>query len=114
MLFSFQVLTDLGLVAPTSAMAAKLAALGNTQVYTYYFDHHITYHSVELNYIFGIPYIGGSVDEFGILQKFDEVDKDKSSLFMKMWSDFAKTGCVQIEVSHKTKLYNCICDPMDM
>ena len=89
---SLQVLTDLGLVAPTSFMAEKLSRKRNSQVYTYYLDHHTSYHSVELNYVFGVPYIGGSVDEIEILRNFTDVDKRKSSMFMKMWSNFAKFG----------------------
>ena len=86
-----QVLTDLGLVAPTSSMAETLSK-SNPDVYTYYLDHHTSYHSVELNYVFGVPFIGGSVDEFGILKNFTDVDKTKSTKFMRMWTNFAKYG----------------------
>lgn len=73
-------------------MAVKLAKRDSSKVFTYYLDHHISYHSVELNYIFGVPYIGGCVDEIGILREFTDEDKKKSALFMEIWSNFAKYG----------------------
>ena len=86
-------LTDLGLVAPTSEMAGLLSHRKQQQVYVYYFNHQISYHSVELNFVFGTPFIQGSVDEFeqlNIVKNFTAKDKWRSNMFMKLWVNFAK------------------------
>ena len=91
-----QVLSDIGLVAPTAQMATLLSAQENMKVYIYYLENYISYHSVELNYVFGVPWIGGDVDELGMFNDMEKVpqDKTKSLQFMKMWTNFAKTGLV--------------------
>lgn len=87
-----QVLSDLGLVAPTSHMASMLARKAGMPVFLYHMDNDISYHSVELNYVFGVPIVGGDVDEMGIINDFNDTDRTISHMFMRLWTDFAKHG----------------------
>ena len=75
-------------------MASQLARGSHAKVYLYHLDNMPSYHSVELNYVFGTPFIGGDVDEMGILNTrlFTEFDKQKSVMFMQMWVNFARYG----------------------
>ena len=45
----------------------------------------------ELNYIFGSPYTGFSVDT-GTRQLFTEADKEVSKQMMMLWTNYAKYG----------------------
>ncbi len=85
-------MSDLGLLAPTDKMAQELSKRPGMHVYKYHVDNEISYHSVELNYVFGVPWAGGDVDEMGIIKIYNETDKDISVMFMKLWTDFAKHG----------------------
>ena len=85
-------LSDIGLVAPTNEMAGKLSTVPGMRVYLYHLDNLVSYHSVELNYVFGTPFIGGEVDEMGVLSNFSDNDREYCRIFMKLWTDFAKTG----------------------
>ena len=81
------------MVAPTAEMADKLAAKSGQKVYLYYVDNYISFHSVELNHVFGVPWIGGNVDELGIWKDMTSVfDKKRSVTFMQLWTNFAKFG----------------------
>ena len=76
-------------------MADHLAAKPGQKVYLYYVDNYISYHSVELNHVFGVPWIGGDVDELSIWKKMDApMDKQRSVTFMQLWTNFAKWGYV--------------------
>ena len=89
---SLQVLSDLGLVAPTAEMAGRLAVREEHPVYMYYFNSALSYHSVELNYVFGLPFVPGSVDEMGAITQFNDSDKEISSFMIKLWTNFATYG----------------------
>lgn len=90
-----QVLSDLGLLAPTIQMASDIASAPGTDTYVYYLDLEESYHSVELNYVFGLPFIGGVIDEYNkefSPETSSSVVKRLSLTIMKMWTSFAKYG----------------------
>ena len=91
---TIKVLSDIGLVAPTAEMASYLAEKEGMPVYIYYLQNYISYHSVELNYVLGVPWIGGELDELGMFNDMARVPEDKvrSVEFMRIWSNFAKYG----------------------
>ncbi len=84
------------MVAPTVELATLLSSHPDTQIYQYHFSTQDSYHSVELNYIFGAPFSGKFADEMsaGNGKNFSSKDRDHSRLMMLIWSDFAKYGYV--------------------
>ena len=92
----FQLLSDMHMVAPTVDLAMLLANHSDMRVYQYHFTTQDSYHSVELNYIFGAPFSGLYADEMGAgeAKNFTEKDKDHSRFMMTLWTDFAKYGYV--------------------
>ena len=82
------------MVAPTVDMA-ELVSRHSNEIYQYHFSTHNTYHSVELNYIFGAPFSGHFADEMtinGSVNDFDSNQRRQSERIMKLWSNFAKYG----------------------
>ena len=92
---------DSGFLAPTVMQSNSLAEGGNSP-YFYIFGHHIKHsvlpdwagamHIMELFFVFGAPYkpIPGIFSS--IVSRFTELEKGLSSLMMKLWTNFAKTG----------------------
>ena len=81
------------MVAPTVDIASKVSD-HNVPVYHYHFAPRISYHSVELNYVFGSPFNGKYADEMGSYfgTNFTEEDRKHSREVMVMWTQFAKHG----------------------
>ena len=70
----------------------------NTYLYQFgYLPKHLSQpelgvaHEIEVDYVFGIPYLNRSQFSF-LIQNYTEEDREMSSKMMKMWSDFAKNG----------------------
>ena len=95
--------SDLTIVAPTVSQAL-LYHRNQVPVYAYAMSLAVTpshasrawlrsYHSMELNYVFGCPFIGFNTDD-GTEQTFSDADRNASLLVMEMWSNFAKFGYV--------------------
>ena len=83
------------MVAPVSQMVQWLTLRGDRQVYFYIFDNGTVYHSIDLNYVFGVPFTMRDVDEFGFCDgrcNYSQQDKDFSKFMMKMWVSFARDG----------------------
>ena len=95
--------SDLTIVAPTVSLALLYHGRG-VPVYAYTMSLPPaaqaagrswwgSYHSMELNYVFGSPFVGFNTDS-GEEQTFSDSDRNASLLIMAMWSNFAKFGCV--------------------
>ena len=92
---------DISMYAPAVKLANIL--LGhNVPVYMYEFQHSSihtpipwwgTYHSLELDYVFGSPFNGFNlaVDDF---VNHTEADRSISRTTMQLWTNFAKSGYV--------------------
>ena len=101
------------MVAPTVDLAMLLANHSDMRVYQYHFTTQDSYHSVELNYVFGSPFSGLYADEMGADKgkNFTEKDREHSRFMMILWTNFAKYGYVlalstsRISCTHKGKLY---------
>ena len=50
-----------------------------------------SYHTMELNYVFGSPFTGLSVDS-GHGDYYDDLDRQLSKRMMIWWTNFAKYG----------------------
>ncbi|KAK2182357.1 hypothetical protein NP493_357g02001 [Ridgeia piscesae] len=87
-----EMLTDLGLVAPTAKMAADVASVPGCRVYVYYVDGVTSFHSVELNYVLGAPFLRRSFDEFQPTTNFSSTDRQLSEMFIQLWTNFARCG----------------------
>ena len=89
-------LTDFGLVAPTAKMAAEVASVPGCNVYVYYVDGVESFHSVELNYVLGAPFLGRPFDEVDMAtsSNFSDNDRQLSEMFMQLWTNYAKWGYV--------------------
>ena len=94
-----QFFTDLSMLVPSIQLSRHVWAAGRP-VYHYTFAHHSrstmpawfgSYHEVELNYIFGAPFLGLNVDGAAELN-YTEEDRQVSAAIMVLWSNFAKTG----------------------
>ncbi len=80
------------MVAPTADLAELLAAY-HPDVYQYHFIVPNSFHSVELNYVFGSPFSGRLADEMNYdqtLDMFNDTDRAYSALVMRLWTNFAK------------------------
>ncbi|CAD5112717.1 DgyrCDS1935 [Dimorphilus gyrociliatus] len=85
------VISDLGLTAPTSAMAKELSKKRENRVFLYYVDRvGKSFHSVELNYVFGTPFTDQIVDERDERLNSTDYDIAFSNRFLKLWTDFAR------------------------
>ena len=83
------------MVAPTVELAT-LVSKHQQDVYQYLFTTDYSYHSVELNYVFGAPFSGKYADEMTAngIKNFSNTEKRHSILMMTLWSNVAKYGCV--------------------
>ena len=70
----------------------------NTYMYQFgYLPKHLAHpewsvaHEVEVDYVFGIPYLNRSEFSF-LIQNYIDQDRELSSKVMKMWTDFVKNG----------------------
>ncbi|KAI0229079.1 hypothetical protein LSAT2_020501 [Lamellibrachia satsuma] len=93
--------SDLTIVAPTISLASLYHDRG-VPVYAYAMSLPVTppfagrawwgsYHTMELNYVFGSPFVGFNTDD-GTEQSFSDVDRKASIMVMAMWSNFGKHG----------------------
>ena len=93
--------------APTVEMA-DIVAQHSTNIYQYHFStpgH--SYHSIELNYVFGAPYSGLFADEMtvnGSIDKFSVAEKQLSLDVMKLWTSFARTGQVYMYIYRQWRI----------
>lgn len=88
-----EVLSDFHMVAPTIQLADVLSR-HQEQVYYYYFRHPLSYHSIELSYLFGTPFGADPGDESGKVSYATSTDGDRklSLYFMKQWRAIARDG----------------------
>ena len=79
------------MVAPTVDIA-DLVSDHNDQVFQYHFTMQQSFHSVELNYVFGAPFSGQCADEMSVERpcNFTHKDKQHSVRIMTLWTNFAK------------------------
>ncbi len=85
------------MVAPTVDLAVALSNHSDVRVHQYHFTAHDSYHSVELNYVFGAPFSGVFADEMsgGHGKNFSERDRAHSRFMMRLWTNFAKFRCAR-------------------
>ena len=87
------------MVAPAAEMASMVAR-HYREVYQYYFGSEQSYHSEDLNFVFGAPLSGIMADEmkmgFNASGHYDEKARDVSRNVMRMWTNFAKHRHVDI------------------
>lgn len=86
-------LSDMHMVAPTVDMCDVLSK--HVPVYQYHFSADSSYHSVELNYVFGAPFSGVFADEMtvnGTVDSFCPRQRNLSLQIMKLWTSFARHG----------------------
>ena len=81
------------MVAPADEMASLVA--GNyREIYKYHFASAHSYHSEDLNFVFGAPLSGIMADEMKMghnsNEHYDEKARDLSRRVMTMWTNFAK------------------------
>ena len=81
------------MVAPTIQLADVLSR-HQEQVYYYYFRHPLSYHSIELSYLFGTPFGADPGDESGKVSYATSTDGDrKMSLYLMLqWRAIARDG----------------------
>jgi len=82
------------MIAPITEMADMISAF-EEDIYQYHFSVPSSFHSVELNYVYGAPFSGHFADEMtmnGTVELFDEQDRQLSLRMMDMWIHFAKHG----------------------
>jgi len=81
------------MIAPTDEMAGLIAG-HSSDIYEYHFSTPgDSYHSVELNYVFGAPFSGQFADEMTVNGSADQFTDDQRRLcrdVMKLWTNFAK------------------------
>jgi len=92
-----QVLSDMHMIAPTDEMA-DLIAEHNPDIYEYHFSTPgDSFHSVELNYVFGAPFSGLFADEMtinGSVDQFNHAQRQLCRDVIRLWTNFAKYGRV--------------------
>ena len=82
------------MVAPTADMS-DLISRHSHKLYQYHISVDNSYHSIELNYVFGAPFSGRFADEMiieGNTSMFNEAERYFSIKVMTLWTNFAKTG----------------------
>ena len=87
------------MIAPTDDMA-NLIAVHSSDIYEYHFSTPgNSFHSVELNYVFGAPFSGQFADEMtvnGSVEQFNEDQRQLCKDVIKLWTNFARNGQVRI------------------
>ena len=96
-------MSDLAMVIPTLELAESYSER-RIPVYLYLFSHSSvsvedaylgSYHSSELNYLFGSTYTGVDVDGFSeAIHNYTEADYLISVKMMTWWSNFVKHGYI--------------------
>jgi len=85
------------MIAPTDDMA-NLIAVHSSDIYEYHFSTPgNSFHSVELNYVFGAPFSGQFADEMtvnGSVEQFSDKEKQLCLDVIRLWTNFAKYGLV--------------------
>jgi len=93
-----QVLSDMHMIAPTDEMADLIAA-HSSDIYEYHFSTPgSSYHSVELNYVFGAPFSGRFADEMtvnGSVDQFSDRQRQLCRHVIRLWTNFARHGQVE-------------------
>jgi carboxylesterase type B len=94
-------MSDLSMVTPTVELADNFADR-QVPVYVYQFSHVSSsmeesflgsYHSSELNYLFGATFTGIDVDSYNeVIHNYTDTDRDVSIRMMTQWSNFVKFG----------------------
>lgn len=83
------------MIAPTTEMA-DLVATHTDEIFQYHFSTPgNSYHSIDLNYVFGAPFSGTFADEMtvnGTVDQFTSAEKQLSRDVMRMWRNFAANG----------------------
>jgi len=100
------------MIAPTDEMA-DLIAVHNPDIYEYHFDAAgASFHSVELNYVFGAPFSGQFADEMtlnGSVDQFSEQQRQLCRQIISIWTNFARNGrvtcCLTCVVCMYTYIY---------
>ena len=82
---------DRDMVAPSMMMANLMTSHGSSAVYLYVFDNDTVYHSADLNYVFGVPFVKQDMDETKFCCHFRPEDEDLSRFMMRLWATFART-----------------------
>lgn len=85
------------MVAPTVDMADQIAHHGGS-IFQYHINSGESYHSVELNFLFGAPFSGKYADEMKVDENqsnFSAQEADFSEKIMTMWTNFAKIRLVR-------------------
>ena len=89
------------MIAPTDDMA-NLIAVHSSDIYEYHFSTPgNSFHSVELNYVFGAPFSGQFADEMTVNGSVEQFNQDQRQLckdVIKLWTNFARNGRVGIIV----------------
>ena len=76
-------------------MVNWLTSHPHVDVFFYLFDNETSYHSVDLNYIFGVPFIQTDVDEHVFCEKgcyYSPEGRNMSEMMMQILTQFAKDG----------------------
>jgi len=98
-LTGLQVLSDMHMIAPSDEMA-DLIAVHSSDIYEYHFSTPgNSFHSVELNYVFGAPFSGQFADEMtinGSVEQFTDEQRQLCRDIIKLWTNFAKYGRVHL------------------
>ena len=104
-------LSDYNMLIPTLQLADILSA-HYSEVYMYFFSVPMSYHTIELSFLFGTPFGADSADE-RLLVKYDPqapVDsplKKLSKTFMRTWASFAKNRLLVVEFNVNSNfIYN--------
>lgn len=98
MLIVLQLLTDIHMITPTVHLATIVARCPTARIYEYHFHMDDSYHSAELNYVFGAPFSGIYADEINPdaehtnKKVFTDAERDFSVRIMQMWVHIAATG----------------------
>ena len=95
---------------------ASLVAGHYREIYKYHFASAHSYHSEDLNFVFGAPLSGIMADEMKMghnsSEHYDEKARDLSRRVMTMWTNFAKyrhvTGVLQMGLICPTCKYTGI------
>ena len=71
-----------------------MASVPGCSVYVYYVDGVESFHSIELNYVLGAPFLGRRFDARYSAKSvnFTNTDKRLSEMFIQLWTNFAKWG----------------------
>lgn len=94
-----QLISDVDMIVPTVYLAALISRNPRTRVYEYHYTMANSYHSVDLNYVFGAPFTGWYADDVNTnianlseRTTFTEGDRALSVKVMRMLTHIAITG----------------------